>query len=99
MSSSGQWPGAESATPLRHLSRLKQQMLGKFNVQFRVLGVDWSQLFSILIIQNLISAGCQAAQLDLSAPRFCLVRGVERVIHAAIFLDRVSLGHVVAVSI
>src|SRR5258708_12142413 len=74
-------------------------MLGKVNVQFRVLGVDWSQLFSVLIIQNLISAWRQAAQLDLSPPRFCFVRGVKGVIHAVTFLDRVGLGRVIAVGV
>src|ERR1700688_257369 len=74
-------------------------MLRKLNVQFRVGSVDRSQCFSILIIQNLISSWHQTAQFHLSPPSLSFVWGIEGVVNAAIFLNRVSLWRVVAVGV
>src|SRR5258708_23088424 len=74
-------------------------MLRKLNIQFRVGSVDRSQCFSILIIQNLISSWRQTAQFHLSPPSLSFVWGLEGVVNAAIFLNRVTPWRVVAVPV
>src|SRR5258708_40020930 len=74
-------------------------MLRKLDVQFRIWGINRTQVFSILIIQNLITSRRQTAQLHLSPPRLGFSGSIKGVVNAAVFLNRVSLWHVIAVGI
>ena len=67
--------------------RFEQQVLVEFDFQRRDGPANCSQILTIHVVGDAVSAFGEAAQRDFAVP----LRHVEGIIHAAIFANRMSL--------